>query len=160
MPLAAFVDSDWAGDTDDRKSHLGYVITLGGSPVLWKSAKQTCIATSTMEAEYVALASCVKEVLWVRQLLKELRLEDLLGGATVIKCDNQAAITCAIDQVPKSKSRHIDIRYHLVRSAVEEGHVAIVYVSSQENLADILTKPLPRPRHQEMTMALRLQPKD
>ena len=157
IPLTAFVDSDWAGDADDRKSHLGYVLLLGGSPVVWKSAKQTCVATSTMEAEYVALASCVKEVLWVRQLFAELRLEELLGGPTIVHCDNQAAIVCAQDPVPRAKSRHIDVRYHMIRNAVEEGHIRLEYVQTKLNLADILTKALPKPRHIELTTALRLQ---
>jgi len=147
------VDSDWAGDNDDRKSQLGYLITLGGSPAIWKSAKQTCIASSTMEAEYVALASCVKEVLWIRQLFKKFDLGDLLNGPTLVRCDNQAAIACARDPVPRGKSRHIDIKYHLVRNAVEEGHIKVEYVTSDGNLADTLTKSLPCPRHQELTAA-------
>ena len=110
-----------------------------------------------METEYVALASCVKEVLWVRQLLIELCLEELLDGPTLICCDNQAAISCAQDPIPRLKSRHIDVRYHLVRNAVEEGQIKISYVSTDDNTADVMTKALPKPRHAELTAALRLE---
>jgi hypothetical protein len=157
LPLTAYVDADWAADSDDRKSQTGYVLELGGSPVMWRSVKQTCISTSTMEAEYVALAACTKEIQWVRRLLQELGLDKHLSGPTVVHCDNQSAICCARDTVPKSSSRHIDIRYHVTREAIQNEQIMLKYVPTEEHKADILTKPLPRARHELLTSGLRLE---
>jgi hypothetical protein len=109
-----------------------------------------------MEAEYIALAACTKEVKWATSLLKELGMDDLIGGPAKIKCDNQAAIISSTDEVPRSKSKHIDIRFHFVRDAVKEGIVDIDYVSSAENTADVLTKPLAKFKHEEMARSLGL----
>ena len=122
--LEAYADADWTGDSDDRKSMTGFCIMLGGSPFFWRATKQRCIAASTMEAEYVALSACVREVLWILSLLQEVGLGDLVGyGATTIWSDNQAAVRCAVDPVPHSSARHIDLRHHMIRNAVASGAV-------------------------------------
>ena len=157
-PLSAFVDADWAGDRDDRKSCTGYCLTLGGNAVLWKCAKQSCIANSTMEAEYVALAACTREIIWTRNLLNELGLDDLVQGPTQVWCDNQAAIYNASDPVPRGKTKHIEIRHHIVREACTQGNVKVTYIPTHYNKADLLTKALAGPRHAELAKSLGLRP--
>jgi hypothetical protein len=154
--LEAYCDADWAGDTDDRRSYSGYCLRLGSSLAIWRATKQPCVATSTMEAEYIALAACVKEVLWSTTLLRELGMGDLIGSSAQIRCDNQAAIISSTDQVPRSKSKHIDIRYHFVRDAVNSGAISVTYVASADNIADLLTKPLARAKHKELASSLGL----
>ncbi len=144
--LEAYVDADHAGDDDDRKSQTGYCLKLTGAPVIWRSVKQGCTAASSMESEYVALAECVKEVLWCRALLADMGLEELVGGATVIRCDSQSAIVFAGDRITKTRSKHIDVRYHITREAVEMGRIKLQYVPTQENIADVLTKGLHGPK--------------
>lgn len=140
--LEAYADADWATCTEDRKSVTGYVILLAGSPVYWKSTKQTAVALSTMEAEYVSVAACAREVVWMRELLKNLDLKELIGKSTPVWCDNQAAIVHSKNYIDKSRTKHIAIKHHFIREKVMDGTVDIRYISTDNNQADLLTKPL------------------
>lgn len=141
QPVVCYVDADWGSDIVDRKSYTGYCLQIGDTPIIWKCIKQTCVASSTMEAEYIALAEGVKEVMWCRQFFAELNLCSL-KMPTAIRCDNQAAIHLASNYAIRSKSKHIDLRYHAVRDAVMKKTVEIVYVPTNVNKADLFTKPL------------------
>ncbi len=99
-----------------------------------------------MEAEYVALTDCVKEVIWYRALLMQIGQHALVGGPTIIYCDSQSAKVFANDKITKGRSKHIDIRHHISRDAVEKELVKLVYVSTHDNQADLLTKGLHGPR--------------
>ena len=110
--MSAYSDADWAGDLNDRKSTSGYIFMLGGGAVSWKSRKQTCVALSTAEAEYVALANTTQEVIWMRQLMEDLEIK--LTEATIVYEDSQAAISIAQNPQHHSKMKHIDIKYHFV----------------------------------------------
>ena len=90
-------DSDWAGDVKDRKSTSGYCFSVNGGLISWRSSKQSCVALSTAEAEYVALAGATQEAIWLRQLLNDVHCND--GLPIVINEDNQAAISIAKDQI-------------------------------------------------------------
>ena len=114
--MAKCLNADWAGDANDRKSTSGYLFMVSGAPVSWKSKKQTCVALSTAEAEYIALAAATQEVTWLRQLLTDLHNEQT--EPTVIHEDNQAAICIAQNTQYHSKTKHIDIKYHFVREKV------------------------------------------
>ena len=105
--------------------------------------RQTVVATSTAEAEYIALYHCAQEAVVMRELLSE------LDGAyrdkpLVIMCDSQSAIAISKNNSRKSRAKHIDIKYHFVREAVENGIIALSYCSTTEMVADPLTKPLSR----------------
>lgn len=145
--LSAFSDADWASSADDRKSTSGYVITLAGSPVYWKTVKQTVIALSTMEAEYVSVAACAREITWMRALLRSLDLEEIIGKSTLILCDSQAAIAHAESYISNSRTKHISIKHHFIREKVKDGTIDLKYIRTNENLADILTKPLGKELH-------------
>lgn len=154
--LTAYVDSDWAGDTSDRRSNTGYVAVLAGGPISWSSRKQRTVALSTMEAEYMALSDATKEIVYIRDLLKHIRHESILSEPTVIYCDNQSAIKLSKNSVFHSRSKHIDIRYHFSREAQERGDIIVKYVPTDEMSADVLTKSIPKNKHENCINLLRL----
>ena len=143
--LIPYTDSDWGEDREDRRSISGYVCTYAGGAITWSSKKQPTVALSTMEAEYLALAHSSKEALWLRALLSDLGLPP--SGPTTLYTDNQSAIAFAHDSQFHARSKHIDIRHHFVRERVESKDIAIVHCSSEDNSADLFTKPLARPTH-------------
>lgn len=138
--MTAFCDADWAGDLDHRKSTSGYVLMLSNGAVSWKSKKQTVVALSTAEAEYVALSSATQEVSWMRKLLAD--LGENTGVPTTIHEDNQSAMAIASNPVNHNRTKHIDIKYHYVRQAVQEGVIKLQYCSTSDMVADVLTKPV------------------
>ena len=139
--VKAYVDSDWGGDQKDRKSTSGIIIFYGGCPVMWSSKKQKCVALSTAEAEYVALAKCIQDVKWISAVLKELgeKLE-----TPVIWEDNQACITIASSNGSRQGTKHIEMRYHFVKDAIKNEEVCLKYIKSEDQVADIMTKPIGR----------------
>ncbi|KFD59936.1 hypothetical protein M514_27886 [Trichuris suis] len=146
-------DADWAGNVDDRKSWTGVTVKVAGNLVGWMSKKQQCVASSTMEAEYVALAVAVKEAKWLTIMSEELGLKERLKMPVVMLCDSQAAIKFVSNRIEKTRTRHIDIAYHVARDTVQRGTVSIAYVPSNRNVADALTKGL-RPAAQKNALEL------
>jgi hypothetical protein len=138
--LQGFSDSDWAGSDTDRKSTSGCCFSLGSTVISWFNRKQTSVALSSTEAEYMAtsLASC--EAIWLRKLLTRLFGQEL--ELTVIHCDNQSCIKLSENPVFHDRSKHIEIRYHFIRDRVQKGAVQLQYIPTEEQLADIFTKPL------------------
>ena len=138
--LVGFPDSDWAADLNDRKSTSWYIFQVNGTVVSWRSKKQTSVALSTAEAEYMALASAAQEAVWMRQLTT-----DLMGESTspiVIFEVNQSAISMAKNPQFHGCAKHIDIKYHFIREQVKNGTVELKYCRSEEMIADILMKGL------------------
>jgi hypothetical protein len=140
---AAYADVDWAGQTD-RHSISGYVFLIGRGAATWSSKKQDLIVLSTTEAEYVARTHAAKEVVWWRNFLAE--IGNPAKGPTLLKIDNQSAITLAKDNKFHTRTKHIDIRYHYIRESVEAGLITPVRVPTDKNVADIFTKALARPK--------------
>lgn len=138
--MSAFCDADWAGDLDERKSTSGYVLMLSNAAVSWKSKKQTVIALSTAEAEYVALSTATQEVSWMRKLLDD--LGENSDAPTTIHEDNQSAMAIATNPVNHNRTKHIDIKYHYIRQAVQENMVKLQYCPTSDMVADVLTKPV------------------
>jgi hypothetical protein len=153
--LSGYVDADWAGDRDDRKSTTGYVFMLGSTPITWRSQKQACVACSSTEAEYVALSSAAREGMWLRGLLKELQILDD-KTTTTLYCDNQSAIRLSENPVLHQRTKHIDIKHHYIRECVGGGHLKISHVPSADNIADIFTKPLGRTQFEHLRHRLGL----
>ncbi|KAF2358692.1 hypothetical protein FHG87_010554 [Trinorchestia longiramus] len=135
-----YLDADWAGDRSDRKSTSGYCFTLSNSVITWRSVKQSCVALSTAEAEYVALAGAAQEAIWLKQLLDDLEFKT--GGPMVVNEDNQSAICLAQNPKYHGRSKHIDIKFHYVRDLVRKKEIDLVYCPSNDMLADIFTKGL------------------
>ncbi|ESX02669.1 Polyprotein (gag/pol) of Ty/Copia retrotransposon [Ogataea parapolymorpha DL-1] len=142
VELKGFCDADWGGILEDRTSTTGYIFMLANGPISWKSKKQNSIATSTTEAEYMAMSDAVKELLWLKQLMKEL---SVLGSyVPILFGDNTSSISLAKHPTQHQRTKHIDIRYHFIRDHILKGDLQIEYVDSQSNIADLLTKQLVR----------------
>ncbi|CAL1389348.1 unnamed protein product [Linum trigynum] len=128
------------GDVDDRKSTTGFVFFLGDTAFTWSSKKQAIVTLSTCEAEYVAATSCACHAIWLRKLLKELNMTQ--EESTEIYVDNKSALALARNPVFHDRSKHIDTRYHFLRECVEQKEVMLKYVKTEDQIADIFTKPL------------------
>ena len=139
--LHGFTDSDWAGSPVDRKSTSGYCFSLGSAMISWSSRKQGSIAQSTAEAEYIAASDASKEAVWLRKLISGL-FDDKME-ATVIHCDNQSCIKLSENPVFHDRSKHIEMKYHFIRDMVQRNMIKLQYIATDEQVADILTKPLP-----------------
>ena len=137
--VVGYVDSDYAGDLDDRRSTTGYVFTLAGGPICWKSSVQSIVAMSTTEAEYMAVAEAAKEALWLTGLVRELGVEQ---GGVRLHCDSQSAIYLANNQVYHARTKHIDVRFHKIRELLVAKSIVLLKVHTSENAADMLTKPV------------------
>ena len=153
--LSGFVDSDYAGDLDKRRSTTGYVFKINGAPVSWRSMLQATVALSTTEAEYMSIAEGVKEALWLWGLLNSLGIKQ---NCVDLSCDSQSAIHLAKNQVHHARTKHIDVRYHFVRDVIEEGNISLLKVHTNENPADMLTKVVSGSKFQHCLKLLNIIP--
>jgi histone deacetylase 1/2 len=141
LTLHGFTDADWAGSIDDQKSTGGYLVYLGSTPISWKSGKQRTVARSSTEAEYKALADGTAEILWIRSLLAELRIST--SSMTTLWCDNLGATFLSANPVFHARTKHVEVDYHFVCDRVAKREIQVRFISSKDQLADVLTKPLP-----------------
>ncbi|KAF2346694.1 hypothetical protein FHG87_022550 [Trinorchestia longiramus] len=142
MQITGFSDSDWGGSSD-RKSISGYVFKSSSSSSLisWKSKKQNIVALSSCKAEYIALTYAVQGAIFLKQLLCDMDGYDEPVGIFV---DNRGAIDLAKNPVHHQRSKHIDIRYHFIRAIIQDNKAVLSFVPSEENMADMFTKPVTR----------------
>ena len=154
--LHAFTDSDWAGCYDTRVSTSGNCFFFGNSCISWLSKKQPTVATSSCEAEYRAVFTATVECIWLRRLLMDLCME--IEVATRILTDSQSALAVARNPVFHARTKHIEVHYHYVRERFHAGDIDLVYVPTQDNVADIFTKALPREKFEAFRKALGLLP--
>ena len=152
--VEGFCDSDYANQRD-RHSIAGFSYHFGQGAISWSSKKQQVIALSTVEAEYIAQAHAAKEALWLRSFISEIRNES--ARAITINSDNQGAIALSKDNKFHSRTKHIDVRYHFIREAVEDGKVSVVYIPTDDNPADIFTKPLAKTKFRRFVELLGLR---
>ena len=150
----AFVDADYGGCKDTRRSTSGYVFTMAGGAVTWSSKRQATVALSTVEAEYVAMSRCAQQMAWTHSWLNEIGVDYTLPG--LIKGDNQGAIALNKNTRDHGKVKHIDIRHHYLRDLIKSGEMIMEQVSSSDNLADLFTKPLPRDHHHQLLSSLNI----
>ena len=135
--FAAYTDSDLGGDINDRKSTSGFIIVKGNNPICWGSKKQTTVATSTMEAEYIATTLCTKNALWIRNILIELIN---YNKPMKIYTDNMASKTTIENGQLNSKLKHINIKFYFNKDHIKNKNIILEYVSTDKMLADVLTK--------------------
>ena len=143
--LAGYTDSNWVSSASDKKSTSGCYFGLGSAIVLRFNRKQKSVALSSSEAEYMAASQANYEAIWLRKMLVGLFGQEL--RPTVIFCDNQSYIKLMENPVFHDRSKHIEIRYHFISDCVQRGVVKLEYISTDEQVADILTKSLPRGKH-------------
>jgi hypothetical protein len=145
--LTLYSDADWAGDKSDRKSTSGHVAMLYGGPISWGSRKQTSVATSSTESEYMALSLCAKQSQWTVQVIKDMGFPKYIGNAPYsarIKGDNQGALALVKNPHLHERSKHIDIQYHHIRDLEARKRITVSYVPTTSMVADGMTKPLDR----------------
>eukprot|EP00253_Pinus_taeda_P010861 PITA_10861 len=145
VKLAGYTYSDWAGCASDMKSTSECCFGLGSAVVSWFSRKKNSVALSSSEAEYMAPSQASCEAIWLRKLLYGLFDQEL--RKTVIHCDNQSCIKLTENPVLHDRSKHIDIIYHFIRDYVQKEAEKLEYISTDEQVADVLTKSLPRDKH-------------
>jgi hypothetical protein len=141
--LIGYSDSNYVGCKVDRKSTSGTCQFLGRSQVSWGSKKQTYVALSTAEAEYVVAGQCCAQLLWMRQTLQDFGYN--LSKVPLL-CDNESAIRLADNPVEHSCTKHIDIRHHFLRDHQQKGDIDVYHIITEIQLADIFTKPLDEKR--------------
>jgi hypothetical protein len=143
--LQGYYDTDYAGDTTDRQSVSGHLYLLLGGPVTWNSIKQRCISLSTTEAEYIALSEASKQGQWLRALIREIDRSQYLEShlEVPILSNNEGYIALAKDPIAHGRTKHIEVRYYYIRDLIAYSKATVVYCSTENMLADVLTKPLP-----------------
>ncbi|EWM20262.1 retrotransposon unclassified [Nannochloropsis gaditana] len=142
--LVGYVDGDYAGDEDNRRSTSGYALTLSHgddvNTIDWKAKQQDVVALSSAKSELISARSATHtSALYIRQLLMDLGSKQ--DKPTMIMEDNQACIAMSNNPITHKRTKHIDVRYHFVREKVESKEVKLAYAPTQHHLADILTKP-------------------
>eukprot|EP00253_Pinus_taeda_P019213 PITA_19213 len=137
-----FLDSDWAGNLDDRRSITGYAFSIGSRVIAWSSKKQSTVALSLCEAEYQALCAAMCEATWLRRILNDAGKEQ--KNSTSIKSDNQSTIKLAYNPVFHKNTKHIDTQFHFIREKLQSKEIIVEYCKTCYNMADIFTKPLAR----------------
>ena len=140
VKLIGFMDSDYAGDRDKRRSTTAYIFTVCGNCVSWKSQLQSVVALSSTEAEYIAATEATKEAMWIKGLLMELKL---MQQEVVIYLDSQSAIHLCKNPVFHERSKHIQVKYHFIRDMVAQKVFKLEKVPTELNLSEMGTKVLP-----------------
>ncbi|XP_046861998.1 secreted RxLR effector protein 161-like [Xenia sp. Carnegie-2017] len=138
--IIGYSDADWGNDLDTRRSISGYVFQIKGSTVSWCSKRQTGIARSSTEAEYVALSLATQEIVWLKKLLQDVNVRS--EKSLVIYEDNQGAIELSKNAKFPNRTKHIDIAFHFIREKVGNGSIDAKYCPTDQMLADIMTKSL------------------
>lgn len=157
LKLCGYSDADYAGDIETRRSTFGYVFLFGDSIISWGSERQKSVALSTTESEYMAAAHAMKELVWLHRLLSEI-LSTNLDKPTFLM-DNQSAIRLVKNPEFHKRTKHIDVRYHFIREKYEDGIFDLHFVATDEQAADVMTKALPRNKHQYFCKLMGLMPK-
>lgn len=139
--MIAYSDADWGSDADKRRSCTGYVIKMCNGAISWCSQRQSIVALSTTESEYIALSTTVREILWLKQLANE--CDNKNHSTVMVHCDNQSAIDLSGSEAYRPRTKHIDIRFHHIREQVNNKSIKIAYVSTERMIADSLTKAVP-----------------
>ena len=152
ITLTDFIDADWAGDPCDRRLTSGIIVFLGNNPITWLAKKQHTVSHSSTEAEYRSLASGAAELAWIRQVLCDLGL--FLPSAPLIWCDNTSALALASNPIFHGRTKHIEVDYHFIREKVVRGDLALQFISTDDQLADVFTKALPSPRFHRLCSKL------
>ena len=158
LEFAGYCDASWKGDKDDTKSQTGYVFVLNGGAVDWRSKKQSTLAMSAAESEYIAASEAAMEAVWIRKFVSGLGVVPSIQRPMKMYCDNSAAIIFANEPGIMKGTRHFPIKYHYVREQVALGEIEMLKVHTDDNLADQLTKALPGTKLYKLAEGIGLLP--
>ena len=136
--LTGYSDADYVNDLDTRRSTTDYVFCMAGGPVTWSSLRQKLVTLCTIESEFVAVSSCVRELVWIRELLKDIGYRCIPPINLYI--DNQGTIKLTKNYEFHKRTKHIDVRYHFIREKRENGDLELNFIPSKSQLADILNE--------------------
>ena len=139
--VVGYVDFDYAGDLDKRRSTTGYLFTMAGGPVCWRSTLQSTVALSTTKVEYMAVTEAFKEAIWMHGLINDL---GILQEHIDVFCDSQSAICLSKNQVHHARTKHINVRFHFIREIISKGDIRLLKIGTADNPADMLTKVITR----------------
>lgn len=155
--LSGYVDSDWGGDEGtDRRSTTGYLFKLfERCTISWNTKRQASVAASSTEAEYMALFEAVKEALWLKSLASSINIK--ITRPIIIYEDNTGCISIANNPTSHKRSKHIDIKYHFSREQVEKNEITFEHISTGDQIADALTKPLPQAKFLEFRAGMGIE---
>jgi hypothetical protein len=145
-------DSDYASDIGERRSRAGYVFMLNGAGVSWKSQRQQTVALAAAEAEYMALTAAIHEAMFLKQVLHKFYQNS--GFAIRIREDKHSCIVLGKNSMTTGRSKHMDVRHHFCGEKVESGDIEVQYCTTENMLADVLTKPLVSARHSQLCYAI------
>ncbi|KAG5869277.1 hypothetical protein JTB14_002081 [Gonioctena quinquepunctata] len=151
--LKTFSDADHGGDDTTGRSTTGVLSMYADGAISWYSQRQTSVAISTTEAEIVAASEAAREIVWLKRLFEEIII---LRAVPTLMVDNEAAIKLAENPEYHRRTKHIHIRHFFVRELVLDSFIQVKKVSSEDQLADIMTKPLFKPRLQMLRNAMGL----
>ncbi|GKV21544.1 hypothetical protein SLEP1_g31514 [Rubroshorea leprosula] len=150
--LQGYADSDWAGSMEDMISTIGYVFSFGSGSFSWNSKKQDVEAQSTAKAEYLAAGAAANHAIWLRMVLEELGFDQM--EPCVLKVDNMSAIAIAQNPMQHGRTKRIKIKYHVIRNYVRDKEIVLQHCDSEIQVADILTKALPKQKFEEFRIML------
>ena len=142
LETIGYTDSNFQWDIDSRKSTSGYVFTLNGGAICWRSVKQTYVADSITEAEYVVATEAAKKAVWLKNFLMDLQMIPSADRPITLYCDNSGVVAQSKELRYHKKQKHIERKYHLIRDIIERGDTLVTKIESEENLAYPFTKTL------------------
>ena len=140
LEVVGYSDSNYVGCLSSQRSTSGYIFMLAGGAISWKSAKQTLVATSTMEAEFVSCFEASSQGIWLKSFISGLRIVDSISKPLRIYCDNSATVFFTKNNKSGSRSKHIDIKYLALKERVAAKKVTIQHINTELMIADPLTK--------------------
>ena len=142
LEIVGYSDSDHAGCKDSRKSTSGYVFTLAGGAISWKSCKQSIIASLTMYTEFIACYEAIGQAMWLKKFVPGLKVVDSIERPLKIYCDNEPAVTYSHNNKSSGAAKHIDIKYYVVKEKIQDHTIEIEQLGTEKMLVDPLTKGL------------------
>ncbi|KAL5777605.1 hypothetical protein ACOSP7_010531 [Xanthoceras sorbifolium] len=155
LQVEAYTDADWAGSITDRRSTSGYCTFVGGNLVTWRSKKQNVVARSSAEAEFRAVAHGICEVIWIKRLLEDLKISNPLPMK--LYCDNKATISIAHNPVFHDRTKHVEVDRHFIKEKLDTGLICMPFVTTTEQVADVLTKGLPKKQFDDLIGKLAME---
>ncbi|KAJ9676113.1 hypothetical protein PVL29_024893 [Vitis rotundifolia] len=140
LQIEAYIDTNWVGSIVNRRSTSGYCSFVDSNLVTWRSKKQNVVARSSVEAEFIAVAHGICEIMWIRRLLEELKMTD--SSPMKLYCDNKAAISVAHNPVLHDHTKHVEVDKHFIKEKIDNRLVCMTYIPIEEQVADVFTKGL------------------